>query len=295
MAAFSYDDFFASAKRHKKIIPLSIVITLILAFLYLNVTTPQYTGEMILGPTAQNGVAARGARLPLENIQNEKIRMNSAEMAADETLSDFSRSVQLLTSAEIAKRLLQNDQLQLKQNLMSSHGLMHKLKSLLWRLAGQSLQPDDDATALAGTLTQRVHIDTIGRSAMRKITFRHPNRDFTIQLLNALYKASDAQLRESAQVRTTAEIAYLRVALDHVTLADQRKALLDLLVEQEQTQLLIAVDLPFAADRIQSATAPTNPDWPPVGLVLFFAFCLGAFTGFSILYAAAFHEWKRKQ
>jgi uncharacterized protein involved in exopolysaccharide biosynthesis len=167
------------------------------------------------------------------------------------------------------------------------------LKWIIWHLAAQSLQPEDDVNTLSTILTQQVHVDTIGRSPMRKITFRHPNREFAVQLLNALYKASDIQLRESAQTRTTAEIAYLRVALNHVTLSDQRKALLDLLVEQEQTQLLIAVDLPFAADQIQHATAPSNPDWPPVGLVLFFAFSLGAFIGFSILYAVAIYEWKQ--
>jgi uncharacterized protein involved in exopolysaccharide biosynthesis len=294
MQRFSYTDFFATAKRYPKLILSAIGVTLLLAFVWLNVTTPQYTGEMVLGPTSQTGVAARGARLPLEDIQNEKIRTTPAEMTADETLSDFSREIQLLTSPEIAARLLKDKDLQLDQNLLHQHGMMHGVKWLLWHLAGQSLQSDEDATSLSALLTSEVHVDTIGRSAMRKITFRHPNREFAVGLLNALYRASDAQLKEQAQTRTTAEIAYLRVALDHVTLADQRKAFVDLLAEQEQTQLLIAIDLPFAADRIQAATAPLNPDWPPVGLVLLFAFLLGAFAGFSVLYALAIREWQKK-
>jgi uncharacterized protein involved in exopolysaccharide biosynthesis len=295
MAAFSYSDFFSTAKKHQWLIPISVVITLVLAFLWLNIVTPQYTAEMILGPTSQNGVAARGARLPLENVQNEKIRTTPAEMTADETLSDFSRIIQLLSSPEIATRLLQDKKLAVQQHLLSSHGMGHGLKILLWRLAGQSLNPDDDPANLAELLTRDVQIDTIGRSAMRRVTFRNKDRDFALDLLNALYKAGDAQLRAQGQTRTTSEIAYLRVALDHVTLADQRKALLDLLAEQEQTQLLISVDLPFAADQIQAATAPSNPDWPPVGLVLLFAFFLGAFAGFSILYALAVREWQSKQ
>jgi uncharacterized protein involved in exopolysaccharide biosynthesis len=295
MAAFSYNDFFSTAKKHPWLIPISVGAALVLAFLWLNITTPQYTGEMVLGPTSQNGVAARGARLPLEDVQNEKIHITPAEITADETLSDFSREIQLLSSPEIAARLLKDKNLGVEQHLLSSHGFCHGLKLLLWRLAGQSLNADNDPATLAGLLARDVQIDTIGRSAMRKITFRNKDRQFAIDFLNALYKASDAQLRAQGETRTVSEIAYLRVALDHVTLADQRKAMLDLLAEQEQTQLLISVDLPFAADQIQAATAPSNPDWPPVGLVLLFAFCLGLFAGFSIVYALAVREWQCTQ
>ena len=294
MMAFSYSDFFRTARKYRWLIPAATGISFLLALLWLNITTPKYTGEMILGPTSQTGVAARGIRLPLEDAQNEKIRTSPAEITADETLSDFSRAIQLLTSPEVATRLLANKKLALDKHFAASHGVGHAVKSVLWRLAGQSLHAQNDASSLSAKLTRDIHIDTIGRSAMRRVTFRSPDHDFAIQLLNAIYKASDTQLRNQAQERTTAEIAYLRVSLDHVNLMDQRKALLDLLAAQEQTQLLIAVDLPFAADQIQAATAPNNPDWPPVGLVLLFAICFGMFTGFSILYALAVREWQSK-
>lgn len=293
MTEFAYTHFFNAGRRYKWVIPVSILLALVFAFLWMNVTTPKYTGEMILGPTSQTGVAARGIRLPIENLQNEKIRANPTEINNNETLSDFAREVQLLTSPEVAEQLLADQDLAIAERLLSQRGMMIQIKSVLWKMAGQKTNTQKDASTLAAALESQLHIDAIGLSAMRRITFRHADREFAIDLLNALYRAADKYLRNQAQERTVTETAYLRAALDRVTLADQRKALLDLLVEQEQTQLLLAVDLPFAADQVQRASAPHRPDWPPVGLVLFFAICIGAFAGFSILYMLAVREWKK--
>lgn len=291
MAHFSYQDFLRSVRTTYWIIPAVTCAFVLLALMWMNITTPKYTAEMVLGPTAQTGVAARGIRLPIETLQNETIRGNPTETSADETLSDFSRVVQLLTSPEIAARLLEDKELDLAAHLKQDSGI----KSFLWRLAGQKLNTTQDASSVSAMLARDVRIDTIGRSAMRKVTFRHADRIFAEQLLNALYKASDAHLRAQAETRTTAEIAYLQIALQRVTLTDQKKVLLDLLASQERTRLLIVVDLPFAADQIQKAVAPLNPDWPPVGLVLFFAILCGLFAGFSLVYAMAVHQWVSRQ
>lgn len=292
MIPFSYRHFFDTARQHKWIVPITVAAALGIAFIGLNIVTPKYTGQMIIGPTAQTGVAARGIRLPLETIQNEKIRGNPAETDKDESLSDFTRAIQLLTSPEVAGILLKDTSLPIEEKLLQQRGVFAGVKSMLWKLAGQRVSEKHDAAALSSVLADRLSVGSLGRSPMRAVSFRDKDRDFTIALLNAVYKATDTHLREQAQARTASEIAFLRVALNHVTLSDQRKALSDLLMAQEQTQLLISVDLPFAADQIQAANASANADWPPIGLVLFFALCIGLFSGFSIVYALAVKQWQ---
>jgi len=291
---FSYQDMRDGFRRYKILVPLCVILSLVLAFIWLNNVMPQYTGEMILGPTSQSGVAARGIRLPFQQVNEEKFRASPNETSDEETLSDFARVMQLLTSPEIAAELLANRELHVRENLFPAKGVTHRAKKFLWRLAGQQVNESSDATALAALLTHKLHIDTVGRSAMRRVTLRHTDRAFAIALLNELYKATDRHLREQAASRTASETAYLRIALARVTQNDQRKSLTDLLAAQEQINLLLSVDLPFAADQIQQATAPASPDWPPVGVVLFLSLCAGLFIGLSSIYALSVRSWLKK-
>lgn len=294
MTAFGYAHLFAAARRWRWVVPGCVLAAVVFCFILLNILTPRYTAEMILGPTAHTGVAGRGIRLPVEQVLEEKIRHNPAEINHNETLSDFARVIQLLTSPEVARQLLVDDTLAIEENLLSGKGFFHGVKQGMWRLAGQRLETAPGPVVLSQLLKRRVTVDTVGISAMRRVTFRHHDRQFATALLEAMYTAADTHLRLQAQERAMTEIAYLRAALDRVSQADQRKALLDVLATQEQARLLLAVNLPFAADPIQGASAPVNPDWPDVGLVLFFAVCLGLFAGVSAIYALAVREWAGK-
>ncbi len=284
MAAFTYTDFFKTAKKHKFIIPVSTGITVLAALVWMNCVTPRYTAEMVLGPVTQT--------MPKTNGKTMQIK---SEGEQDDAVSDYARAIQLLVSPEVAQNLLQNKKLDIKDRLLSKQGIGYRIKSFVWRLAGQRYNAAQDSAAVAQALQHEVQIDAIGRSAMRRITFRHADRNFAIDVLNAVYKASDDHLRKNAAARAVTQSVYLKATLNHVTQSDQRKVLTKLLSEQERTRVLIAVDLPFAAEQVQEATAPSVADWPSVGLVLCFAFLLGAFAGFSLLYAMAVRQWVLQQ
>lgn len=291
MREFTYADIKDAWRRTPRLIPACIAAFLVAAFLWLNLVTPKFTGEMVIGPVSRHGVAARGIRLPLQAANDEKIRDLPSELADDETLSDFARVMQLLTSPEIAAALLADKNLAIEEKLLPHHGVKHALKTAIWWIAGQRVGNGNDATTLSHVLAHDLHIEPVGRSAMRRITLRHPDRAFAMRFLNALYHTADSHLRLQAQQRTAAETDYLRHALQSVTQNDQRRALGDLLAAQEQIRLLLSVDLPFAADQIEQAHAPQVADWPNVGLTLFLALCLGIFVGVSALYAQAVRAW----
>jgi uncharacterized protein involved in exopolysaccharide biosynthesis len=280
-SAFSYTDLAATAKQHKFVIPVSIAAFVCAALLWLNCVTPCYTAEMIIGPVLQTTA-----------VTNDQKIMR--EMESDEVLSDYARAVQLLVSPEIAEQILKDKQLNVRSHLIQNNGWGQALKSFIWRIAGQNYKQAQDASTLSTILGRHVHIDAIGRSAMRRVTFRHADREFAISLLNAIYHASDMHLKIQAGQRAMVQSAYLRAALDHVTHTDQRKALIKLLMVQERMRVLVAVDLPYAAEQIQQADAPRSADWPAVGLVLFFALFLGGFVGCSILYAMAVRQWLQR-
>src|SRR5690606_40592650 len=58
----------------------------------------------IVGPTAREGAAARSTRLPASFQDDDTVSLSLIERSDDETLSDFARFMQLLTTPEIAQR-----------------------------------------------------------------------------------------------------------------------------------------------------------------------------------------------
>ena len=72
---------------------------------------PEYTATMVVGPTARNGSAAAGPRVPL---QPATATASVTEFGnGDEALSDFSRFLELLGSEPVAATLLaRNDPLE---------------------------------------------------------------------------------------------------------------------------------------------------------------------------------------
>jgi uncharacterized protein involved in exopolysaccharide biosynthesis len=273
----SYDSFFKSWCDKPLLFPACLGASFVLCAVLLNIMTPRYTVESVVGPTSRDSAAEQ---LPRRGSSDDLVRIGLVERSDEETLSDFARFMQLLTTPEIAERLLKNKDLH-AETLISGSGLIDSTARLL---AGQKTRSEKGAALLAVSLKKSLVINSIGRSAMREIVLRHPDREFGTKLLNELIAETDRHLKEKAQYRTASEIVYLRNALERVSMADHRKVLAELLAAQEQTQMMLAVDLPFAADVIQSASAPDSPDWPPAALCFLVALFLGGFVAVSIHY-----------
>lgn len=269
-------------------VPLCMIVFFLMTLLWLRISTPLYTAEMVVGPTARSGVAGRGIRLPQQMQQNERIRPVPAELSDKETLSDYARFLELLHAPITAEALLKNADLKLSDHLNAKRG---GLRRMLRSLAGYETPSEWDASDLAAYLNKRVTVEAVGYSPMRLVRFRHKDRDFAVNLLDALYASADASLRTQARIRTEAEIAYLQDALQRVTLSDQRNALADMLESQEQTRMMIGVDLPFAADRIETAHASVAPDYPSAEMALVLSLVLGAFFGAGLLYLQFARQW----
>lgn len=276
---------------------LGIILgTLIFGVILLRALPQQYTASMIIGPMATDGVAGRGARLTLQTPQTEIFRPSIVETDRNESLSDFSRFLELLTSSEVIAQLDQQRNGQLMQALYADQwnaqtqtwqtpsSMSHLLKSVIKVIVGQKTWSAPTHSQASKYLKHAIKIEPVGTSAMRKISFRHQDAEFGKQLLNNLYEQADQYLRQQARTRTKAEIDYLKQALNSVSVLEHRKALTNLLAAQEQTQMMINVDLPFAGDRIEAATTPSIPNWPNPFAVLSVFFVAGILMGLFIVY-----------
>lgn len=250
---------------------------LLLSIAVLRATPPRFTATMVVGPTARVGAAAMGARVPM--LVGRETAFATAEPGpGDEILSDFARYLQLLGSVPVARRLMADPTL--VQALFPARwdaaarswrpppGPLAWAKRSLFALVGRSEWVEPDAARVAQALRDRLVVEMLRTGPMHRIRLRDTDRARALRLLTAITAAADAHLRAEAARRSAAEIAHIRERLTVITAAEDQRALSALLAEQERLSMMIAVDLPFAADPIEPPGVADQPDWPdPVTVV----------------------------
>lgn len=273
---------------------VAAVIALALAVAALRALPPEHTATMVVGPIARSGAAAMGARAP--GPARSDLPLSVVEFGGgDELLSDFTRFIELLTSPPVAARLLPEPGL--AAHLFPERwdaaagrwrhpsGVTGWLRGVAFALAGREDWVEPDAEILARQLRRLVIVQPVGTTPMRRLVVRDADRAFAVGLLDRLAAAADAHLRAQAAQRTAAQIAHIRRRLDQTPGNDDRRALLDLLADQERIAMMIGVDLPYAADRLEPPGAPGSPDWPNPLTLLPLATAAGAGLGVFVVFA----------
>jgi hypothetical protein len=246
------------------------VVAVGLSLIALRMTPPEYSAAVIVGPTARSGGAGAGMRIA---DAGRDASVGAAEPgAADEVLSDFSRYLELLRAVPVAERLLAEPDAarrllpdrwdEATQSWAPSAGLWATLKRGVLAAAGRPAWRPPDAVTLSDLLRRRVIVSPVGTGPMRRIVFRHPDREVALATLRRLTAAADARLKAEAARRAQAQIDYVRARLATETLEIHRNALARLLADEERALMALGVDLPFAADVIEAPHAPALPDWP---------------------------------
>jgi hypothetical protein len=83
-----------------------------------------------------------------------------------------------------------------------------------------------------------------------------------VRLLGLILREADDIIREDKRRDVAARIAYLNTALEHLSLADQKPELIDVLSQQEQEMMMIESDHLFASTLIDQPYAPLKPTAP---------------------------------
>lgn len=117
------------------------------------------------------------------------------------------------------------------------------------------------------------------------MVFWHPDPDYAAAFLTRLHEIIDRLIREDIAREARERVTYLRSLGFQTTNPEHRRALTDLLMEQERLLMLVSMDQPYAATIIELAGTGPKPEWPAPGLLLIAAMAAGALAGylFSIL------------
>ncbi|MEI6984844.1 MAG: Wzz/FepE/Etk N-terminal domain-containing protein [Rhodospirillaceae bacterium] len=279
-----------------RLVLLSAVAATLLAAAVLRLVPAEYTATMVVGPIARTGAAAMGARAPV--AMRSGVALSPLEFGSgEETLSDFTRFIELLDSPAVALRLMADASTvrhMFPERWDVSSGRWHTpggltgwFRWMIFGLAGREDWAEPDATTVARLLRRNVVVQSLGTNPMRRITYRDSDRAFATMLLTRLTAAADAHLRAEAGRRARTEIAFIRAHLGEIVNSEYRKAMADHALDQERVVMMIEADLPFAADLVESASAANHPDFPNPMIILPLALAGGTGLGLFMVFALA--------
>jgi hypothetical protein len=283
--------FLAHAREGWRLVLVTAAAVFMAALIALWLVKPRYTAAMAVSPTSASGVAGMGIRMP---AMPGDLGIPPIIQGDGEALSDFVRFQQLAISPLIASQLAAVDGLlpaifpemwdARTQDWHPPLGPGSLARTVLRVLAGHAAWAAPDGRRLARHVKDGLTITQVEATPMRRISYRHSDRDFAITLLKKLYEATDAHLRAEARRRTIAQLDYIRHRLGTVTVTEHRNTLIELQSRHERNLMMIEVDLPFAADLIEPPDAPTLPDWPDPVTVLPLAAAAGMALGMALVY-----------
>ncbi|HRQ61432.1 MAG TPA: hypothetical protein PLO23_07980, partial [Alphaproteobacteria bacterium] len=151
-------------------------------------------------------------------------------------------------------------------------------KAYFWSQPPQSW----NAAQFAEYLERRVEITPMPGSALRVMKYAHPDARFAAFLLSEIHRQTDAAIRRKTRGETLGRIAYLQAELGKAMNPEHRRALTDLLLEQERLNMLVSIDQPYAADLIESPSPSSRPRWPDIPMAACLMVLAGMLAGFAV-------------
>ena len=252
--------------RHRRLLARGALCGLAAGILFLLLAVPQYRATMLVAPVTRSATTDFAGPLPENAGYGTEYLLRS--FAAGDT-ADFAWFEQIARGPRVAALLLPN-------------------KAIMAGIAGDRSfrlghgQSPGSADALSAYLRDRVAIEPVGSTALRRVTYDHPDRRFAAQLLQTLYDTADRMMRGDMQARADRRIAWLRRTIPVTQNPDDQRAMAALLTAQQQLRIALALDEPYAARIAEPPSAGIRKVWPRGSLLLpVFAFA-GALAGAAL-------------
>ena len=252
-----------------------VVVGLIGASLFLSTAIPQYRATMLVAPTTRSGTPDISALFP-----------NNASFAMEYVMqsfgpgdsSDFMRFETILRETSVADRLLRDEKI--RTGLASAQ-----------RYKFPAVADMDNSSKLAAWLQKNIVIEPVGQTRLKRISLLHPDPAFAVYMLRQMYSITDSMMRAELEDKTEKRIRYLTDELDKISNPEHKRILTKLLMDQEQINMILAVNEPYAAAIAEPAAAAPKPAWPRKSLILPAFMFAGFFAGY-IVYILRHHVQK---
>ena len=237
---------------------------LLVALLWVLLAVPQYRVTMLVGPTTRTGTPDISALFP-ENASYALEYVLRSFGPGDS--SDFMRFEAIMRGPMISRRLLDIPQV--------SQGLQNDRR---WSFTRADKL--ESAEKLSAYLQKRIRIEPVGNTTMRRVVYHHANPDFACRFLSTLYATTDGVIRQEVREKAGTRIEGLKQTLRTANDPEHRRMLAKLLSDQEQVQMILALNEPFSAMLAEPPSVSAKPVWPDKKLLFPLLGFVGALLGF---------------
>ena len=235
------------------------VSAVIFAFLFLTLANPYIRAEMIVAPATPIGNHPQ-ATPDFEGI----IELQTGVMTGS---AAFTRFENIYNGVSVARMLIQDEKI-----------LAGLRDDLPFRFSDS---PDTSkAETLAHYLKKHLKLEPVGSTPLRRLAYLHPDRDFAVYLIGRVHRITDEMIRVSILQEVNGRIDYLGKALARTQNADHRRALTELLMEQERLKMLVSLDQPYAAAIVEPPAAGIRTAWPDRYLIFGGSVIVGLLIGY---------------
>ena len=274
----------------RRIFFASIGTTLLLAGLYLSfLSQPVYQARAVVSPS----VSVSGGSNVSGNLSNLSGLSSIIGLGGGSSpSSEFDKFMQVMTSARLAA------------DLETRFGFLHQMsenwdeenkrwkqpsdiKSLLrygiGRMLGQPRWtqpgPSDFARQLVAIVKVDAAADTSSSSrtggATIRVTLNYRSPQVAAQMLNEFLKDADDLVRQDRATNNTNRVVYLTAQLGHTTDLTLRENLQNLLLQEQQSLMVLHADKFYSFDMVDPPTVDTSPIAPRPFMMLLEALALG--------------------
>jgi hypothetical protein len=238
-----------------------IVIATILAVAFIIMATPFYRAQMIVAPANPANSSTSIESFP---GTDDFIRRGSVGESGD-----FLRFENMVAGPSVAAKLLQDDKI--KRGLSFDKTFENSREQTEW-------SPEQ----LAEYIAKRVRVEPVGATALRRLVYQHPSREFGVYFLHSIHRITDEMIRAQARQEAEARVKYLQQAGFEANNPDHRRALTALLLEQERLLMLASIDQAYAASVIEPPASSWKPRWPDPFIIVPSMIFAGALLGFFL-------------
>lgn len=138
------------------------------------------------------------------------------------------------------------------------------------------------AEELAEYIATRVRIDPVGETSLRSFSYYHSDAEFAVTFLQRLHAITDGLLRRDMRVQIDDRIKYLNKAMAETYNPEHKRALADLLLEQQRMKMMVSIDGNYAANIVVPAAVQPRAQWPDAALAYTLIPLIGALLGFFV-------------
>ena len=118
--------------------------------------------------------------------------------------------------------------------------------------------------SLASYIGGSITVDKVEETSIRRISFRHPDRDIAVYVLENVYRETDDLVRRQDSLENKQRQIYLTDQLSRVSLTENRLVLIEMLERVERTSMLLDSELPYAGRILEEPRASSRPVAPSV-------------------------------